>query len=301
MPGSDPSCDACVIGSRPEIVLTWESAVDHGHRAKESRWNLQDLDFGGIDIARIHERDELFMLVCSASFIESGSAVYARNLVSYFAGDAEICDWLQEHWEPEELQHGVALKAYVQTVWPEFNWSTAYADLQSQYSKLCIADNLEPTRGQEMAARCVVEMGTTTYYHALNAVCDEPILRGITRHIRNDELRHYKHFYRYFLRYQLQEPVTRAQVIAALWRRVTELRKSDTEIALRYAALWGFRGREQPPSFDDIRNRVFGLMRGQYPIELAVKMTLKPLQLNARLEHWAERPLGGIARRVLRG
>jgi len=42
-------------------------------------------------------------------------------------------------------------------------------------------------------------------------------------------------------------------------------------------------------------------MRGQYPIELAVKMTLKPLQLNARLEHWAERPLGGIARRVLRG
>jgi hypothetical protein len=275
--------------------------LDYDHRAEESRWHLEDHDFGGIDFGRIRERDELFMLVCSASFIESGSATYTHNLVSYFAEDEEVCNWLLEHWEPEELQHGRALKTYVQHVWPELDWNSAYADLQAQYSKICIPDNLEPTRGQEMAARCIVEMGTTTYYHALNAVCDEPILRGITRHIRNDELRHYKHFYRYFLRYQLQEPVTRAQVIAALWRRVTELRKSDAEIALQYAAHWGFRGRQQSSSFDDVRKRVFGLMRGQYPIELAVKMTMKPLQLNARLERWAERPLGVIARRVLRG
>ncbi|MHB1670018.1 MAG: hypothetical protein ACYCUK_22160, partial [Thiomonas sp.] len=43
------------------------------------------------------------------------------------------------------------------------------------------------------------EMGTTTYYQALNTVCGEPVLRELTWHIRNDEVQHYKHFYHYFL------------------------------------------------------------------------------------------------------
>ena len=40
-------------------------------------------------------------------------------------------------------------------------------------------------------------------------------------------------------------------------------------------------------------------MRNEYPIELAVRMIIKPLQLGPRLERWAERPLSALARRVL--
>jgi hypothetical protein len=32
------------------------------------------------------------------------------------------------------------------------------------YFRLCGTEQLESTRGQEMAARCIVEMGTTNYY-----------------------------------------------------------------------------------------------------------------------------------------
>jgi len=277
----------------------WENCLDDDRKAVRPHWCLQDLNFVGIDLARIRERDDLFVLVCSASLIESGSGLYTRNLVHYFAKDLEICDWLRDHWEPEELQHGQALKAYIQHGWPEFDWNGAYVDFLEQYSKLCTADNLEPTRGQEMVARCVVEMGTTTYYQALNSVCDEPVLRALTWRIRNDELQHYRHFYRYFLKYQIQAPVGRLLVIAALWRRLAELRHSDTEIALRCATYWRFGERTAPSTFATIRREVLGLVSVRYPVKLAIRMTLKPLQLNSRFQRWVERPLAAIVSRVM--
>jgi hypothetical protein len=150
-----------------------------------------------------------------------------------------------------------------------------------------------------MVARCIVEMGTTTYYQALNAVCDEPVLRDLSWRIRNDEVQHYKHFYHYFLRYQKQENLHRPQVIAALWRRVAELLQSDTDIALRYAVAWRYRGREPSPSFDSISRQVYGLMGAEFPVELAVRMALKPLRLNPRFQRWTERPMAAMARPIL--
>jgi hypothetical protein len=267
--------------------------------AAHLRWHLEDIDFSSTDTARMRVRDDIFLLVCSASFVESGAETYAHNLVDYFTGDTEVGEWLSEHWKVEELQHGRALKTYVQHVWPEFDWDSAYAAFFAEYAKLCTCDELEPTRGQELVARCIVEMGTTTYYQALNAVFDEPVLRDITWRIRTDEVQHYKHFYDYFLRYQQQENLRRPHVIATLWRRVAELRKSDTDIALRYAAAWRFRGCSQAPAYAAIHKQVYELMGAQYPMAMVVRMALKPLQLNARLQRWAERPIAAVARRVL--
>lgn len=273
--------------------------MHNDQRAADLRWHLEDIDFSSIDTARMRVRDDIFLLVCSASFVESGAETYAHNLVNYFKGDTEVGEWLNEHWKVEELQHGRALKTYVQHVWPEFDWDSAYAAFFAEYAKLCTCDELEPTRGQELVARCIVEMGTTTYYQALNAVLDEPVLQDITWRIRTDEVQHYKHFYDYFLRYQQQENLRRPHVIATLWRRVAELRKSDTDIALRYAAAWRFRGCSQAPAYAAIHKQVYELMGAQYPMAMVVRMALKPLQLNARLQRWAERPIAAVARRVL--
>lgn len=269
-------------------------------RTAKLPWHVGDLDLSAIDTSHLRENDDIFLLVCSASFVESGTATYAHNLAEYFADDAEIGEWLREHWEPEELQHGLALKAYVQHVWPEFDWDAAYAGFFTQYKKLCTRDALEPTRGQELMARCIVEMGTTTYYQALSTVCDEPVLRELAWRIRTDEVGHYKHFYHHFLRYRQHENLHRWQVIGVLWRRVNELRQSDADIALHHAAAWLYRGHEQEgPSYKVVSRRVYELMRPDYPIDLAVRMALKPLQFNALLQHWAERPLAAVARWLL--
>jgi len=220
------------------------------------RWRLEELDFSALDAAKVQARDDIFLLVCSASFVESGADLYAQNLVDYFVGDAEAGAWLDAHWMAEELQHGLALKAYVQQVWPDFDWDGAYADFLAEYSKLCTTDELEPTRGQEMVARCIVEMGTTTYYQALHAVSDEPVLRDLCWRIRTDEVQHYKHFYHNFLELPRarapEPPASRCHAVAPCGRAAPERRRHRPaprlELALSRPPRRAVLRRNEPPA-----------------------------------------------------
>lgn len=133
-----------------------------------------------------------------ASFVESGSDLYTQNLVDFFRGDDEVTAWLTHQWEAEELQHGRALRAYVSHVWPEFDWEGAYRSFLEEYATYCKVELLAPTRGLELAARCVIETGTASYYRALARSTTEPVLRDLASRIAADEVSHYKHFYRFF-------------------------------------------------------------------------------------------------------
>ncbi|MGH8281597.1 MAG: ferritin-like domain-containing protein, partial [Gammaproteobacteria bacterium] len=82
------------------------------------RWNLDDIPWHSIDRTALADGEMFFYLVTTASFIETATDTYARNLIEYYAGDAEATAWLEQHWQHEELQHGCALKRYVQTAWP---------------------------------------------------------------------------------------------------------------------------------------------------------------------------------------
>jgi hypothetical protein len=260
-------------------------------------WSLDDIDFAAIDPQRVRDDEAMFMLVCSASFMESGSDIYTGNLVTRFAGDDEVGTWLREHWEPEELQHGRALEAYVRQVWPEFDWDAAYADFLADYSRLCTLEELEPTGGQEMAARCIVEMGTTTYYQALNAACTEPVLRDLTWRIRCDEVRHYKNFHAFFHKYRQAEHLGRRHVLAALVRRALELRREDATIALRHVAVWRRRSQAGRVADDAVASnarliaQAYRLVSEHLPMELAVRMALKPLRLSPGVQRLVARPL----------
>ena len=59
--------------------------------------------------------------------------------------------------------------------------------------------------------------------------------------------------------------------MAALWRRIAELHKSDADIALRYAVAWRFRGLCQPQSHIVLGKRIFTQMSAEYPFDLATK------------------------------
>ncbi len=270
-----------------------------------TRWSLADLELSRIESDRVREHDSLFLLVCSASFIESGSDTYTRNLIDHFQDDPDVAAWLRDQWEPEELQHGAALKAYVQRVWPGFDWEGAYADFFEEYARLCTMEQLEPTRGQEMVARCIVEMGTTTYYQALHEACDEPVLRDLFWRIRCDEVQHYKHFFSFFRKYREIEGLHRGQVLTALVRRALELRKEDATIALRHAVNWRLRtgaddgGPAPIANADALAQQAIQLVSAHLPMDLAVRMMLKPLMLRPRVQRAVERPLAALGRAVL--
>lgn len=268
--------------------------------AKALPWSLSQIDFGATDIARVRPDRELFYLLVSASFVESGSDTYAGNLAGYYAAHPEASGWLSEHWEAEELQHGLALRRYVEHVWPEFDWERGYARFFEEYRHTCSVDNFEPSEALEMAARCVVETGTAALYRALEQASDEPVLRSLTRRIANDEVRHYKHFYRYFNSFNAAERLGRLRVLGALVRRLLEIKNEDAEIALRNV-LRIERGTEHVPQKDvrKLNSRVSAVIRRNLPIEMTVKMLLRPLHLPAGVERAIRRPLVAVVSRAM--
>ena len=269
------------------------------------RWSLDEIPFDDVDVDRTRGREDLFYLVAGASFVEIASDLYTDNLVQYFEGEADVVDWLQRHWQHEEVRHGHSLRDYVRKVWPEFDWQSAYDAFFAEYSRMCTVDEFEPTRGLEMVARCVVETGTATFYTALSQQADEPVLAGIAARIRAEEVGHYKHFYQYFRQYNETEAPGRWRVLGAIKRRVLEARNSDAEIALWhvYAHQHPQARRDSPADKADFQALCSGLgkqVKRHYPVNMAAKMVLRPLSLPAGVNQVIEGPLSRAPTWLLR-
>lgn len=264
------------------------------------RWLVDDVAYDKIDRSAIVDQLDWFYLVAASSFVEILSDLYARNLGDYYAGDEEACAWLAHKWEPEEMQHGEALKRYVRTVWPDFDWQRGFDGFRDDYAPYCQTALLGPTRALEMAARCVVETGTSSFYAMLREASPEPVLATVAGHIHDDEIGHYKGFYRFYRDYQRRDPHSRWRVAREIWRRVVEVDSEDAFLAVKNVSVV-----HRPGSvftrgdFRAFRDRIRAWMRVHYPFQSAVKMLLKPLDLPPPFQR-AMVPLivGGVRRIV---
>ncbi|QGW83034.1 ferritin-like domain-containing protein [Variovorax paradoxus] len=261
-----------------------------GHEAPH--WKIEDLEFSRIARDEVRQDENLFYLVASASFIESGSDLYTQNLVDFFRGDDEVTEWLTHHWEAEELQHGKALRAYVAHVWPEFDWETAYRGFLEEYATYCKVELLAPTRGLEMTARCVVETGTATYYRAMARSTAEPVLRDLASRIAADEVSHYKHFYRFFRRYRDEERLSRFRVLGTIGRRTLELKSEDADCAIRHVARTRSPERAGDTAFvEQLSARLNSTVRTNLSAGATLKMLMRPLELPAGVQTMIQYPV----------
>ena len=169
-------------------------------------------------------------------------------------------------------------------MWPEFDWEHAYQGFFEEYGRACTMEALAETRSLEMVARCVVETGTSSFYRTLSEAAPEPVLKEITANISSDEVRHYKHFYRYFLDYKDRERPGRVAILRQLWKRSTDVKAEDAYFAFKHVFL------ERNPdeaftqeAYDEFRASFRRIGRTTFPYEMAVKMILKPLDLSAPL------------------
>ena len=263
------------------------------------RWRVEDIDFSRVDVRCASANQDLMLLLCAASFVESGSDLYSHTLVDFFDGDEEFCAWLRDDWEAEELQHGRALKAYVRAVWPDFDWDEAFSGFFEEYSKTCSRDQLEKTHARELVARCVIETGTSSLYRTIGQCTDEPVLVELAGRIHADEVHHYKYFYQYFKKYNQIERLGRYNVFRVLLRRSLEIRNEDEEIAMRHVLAACYPGRIHDPEFNARRiERVSKMVMRSLPVDMSVKMMIKPLDLPAGVQRgllattaWVARPL----------
>jgi rubrerythrin len=250
-------------------------------------WNLDAIPWNSIDFELMRQRDDLFYLITAASFVEIAAELYADNLATYFCDDQEIVDWLQTSWKKEEVRHGQTLRKYVETVWPEFNWETAYADFYNEYSKKCVISPYGSSRALEMVARCVVETGTATFYEALAALTSEPVLQGITLNIRAEEINHYKNFYYFFNKLASGHPVSRLRILLTILSRLIEARNDDSECALWHVYCHDNENVSEPnkAEFKKIYDLLAKTIKSHYPVAVAIKMLIKPLRLPTQIKN----------------
>ena len=254
------------------------------NRVGHAAWTVDQIPYHAVDPELMRDETELFYIITSASFIEITSDLYTRNLIEFYDGDDEIADWLANYWEQEEVQHGVALKRYVQAAWPDFDWERAYRGFFEEYSLLCNLESLAENRSLEMVARCVVETGTSSFYRTLSEASPDPVLKQITENISADEVRHYKYFYHYFCHYRDRERPSRLAILRQLWRRGAGVKAEDAYVAFKHAFL--VRNPDATYSeaeYDKFRASFRRIGRKAFPYEMAVKMILKPLGLSPPL------------------
>jgi hypothetical protein len=263
----------------------------------QQRWTLDDIPWSNIDPDAVAAEEELLLLVATASFVEITTDVFARNLIERFAGGDEAGLWLDRHWQHEELQHGRALKRYMEFAWPGFDWQRAYRSFVEEFSATCKIEALESTRALEMVSRCVVEMGTASYYTTLSRISPEPVLRLLAHYIADDEVRHYKHFYRFFCLYRHIECPGRARIILALWRRLKMIRDDDGFIAFKHVYAARHVGQSVDRNVYRLARRDCRHIVGRhFPHAMSVKMLLKPLGLARPTQRVAQFTLEVLAR-----
>lgn len=265
--------------------------------AVDPRWS--DIELDAIDAPALARQPRLFDLVVAASFVEISAEHYTANLASHFAGHDEATRWLTATWRPEEIGHGRILRAYARRAWPDFDWEGAYADFFAEYSAACSHEELEPSRALEMAARCVVEMGTTTFYRMLAEYAREPVLVEIANRIRRDEARHYKHFRQYFVGLNRGEGNGRWQIIQALRTRLGEADTDDAWYAIKHVHRHRYGRAPEPDEYRRLRREVRGIFRRHYPYGQAARMLLHLLDLPGRWRRPAERLLTPAMRLVI--
>lgn len=265
----------------------------------QGRWRIEDIPFEMLQPQAIRDDNDCFFLLAAASFVEITSDLYSQTLLERFAHDAEVSAWLRDTWEPQEVQHGVALRRYIRCAWPEFDWDSTYAAFYTEYSKRCATEFLAPTCALELVARCVVETGTASLYTMIQALSPEPLLHLLARRIREDEIQHYRYFYHAFLRYRAADSPSRRDIARTLFRRIRTIDNEDAYLSFKH--LYRARNSNDEPvgrAYRSFRRRWFQIARRQYPHEMAIKMFLKPLALNSRVRRAAIPLLAAGARRL---
>ena len=246
-------------------------------------WTPDDIPWDRFDPSRVDP--DILRVVKAAAMVEKNSADYAAYLRNVFPGDADFGD-AADQWASEEVQHGDVLGRWAEMADPSFDFTTRFRRFQDGFRiPVDSAQSIRGSRSGELVARCVVEVGTSSYYTSLADAADEPVLHAICLKIAADEFRHYKLFYTHLKRYlDMERPSAFSKLRVAVGRIIES---DDDELAYAYyAANNEGEPYERRRNADAYAARAFRFYRPDV-VERGVAMTFKAAGFN---------PQGRIAR-----
>lgn len=190
-------------------------------------WRIEDIAWDGFDPGKIDPA--VVPLVKAAAMVERNGRDYARYLHRVFHDDPDFRQ-AADYWAEEEVQHGDALGRWATLADPDWNYEAAFARYRAGYQlPLDAQASVRGSRTGELIARCMVEIGTSSYYSALADGTAEPVLKQVCKHIAADEFRHFKLFYDHMRRYLARENIGVLQRLRVALGRIGE--SEDAELA----------------------------------------------------------------------
>ena len=242
-------------------------------------WQIEDIAWDRFEPSQIDP--ELVPLVKAAAMVERNGVEYAVYLARVFNDDPDF-QQATDNWAVEEVQHGDALGRWAMLADPSWDFQTAFQRYRDGYKlPLDVDSSVRGSRTGELIARCMVEIGTSSYYTAMSESATEPVLQQVCHLIAADEYRHFKLFYDHMKRYLGREEIGVLSRLRIAMGRVTET--EDDELAYAY-----YCGNESPDLAYDHRRCIAGYMSkamGFYRfrhMERSMSMMLKAIGLPPR-------------------
>ena len=242
------------------------------------------LQIANSDWERLDERaaevDRLvFYAATISSFLEISIEHYTASLRQIFKDEPEVVQWLNSVWEPEERAHGEAMRVYMARVWPQYNWGRAYAGFVNQYAPLCDIGLMRSTPAREMLARCVTECEAAVLYRTLANMASDPLAKHLFNAMYEDEISHYKFFFRWFRVLREREGLGAFSVFNETLSRQRKALDEDVGLALSHVN----NGFLKPMPFAPLEQNTLMTMaqvalEDHFPFETARAMMLKPLR-----------------------
>jgi len=143
----------------------------------------------------------MFYSAAIASFLESTAPLDTARLTRLSEGHPDVRLWLDRVWLPGRADHGRLLRDYIETTWPEFEWSSAYQEFRDSYGLRTAARVGPPGLALEFFARCVTETSLAVFYRTLAKCADEPSLRALAAEAARDHSAYFNFFRSLFDRF----------------------------------------------------------------------------------------------------
>lgn len=194
------------------------------------KWKFDDIDWSLFDPEKVNP--ETLRLIKAGSVVERNGSDYGLYLKGVFKGDA-LFEKEIDGWSNDEIKHGEVLAHWIKMADPSFNFKERFAAYVEGFPiDIHAQESIRGSRGSELLTRCMVEIGTSSFYSAVRDGTDEPLLKQICHKIAADELRHYKLFYTHYQRYQAHEKINLLKRFKIALGRLFE--NEDDELAFAY-------------------------------------------------------------------
>src|SRR3990167_9383383 len=141
------------------------------------KWKFEDINWSLFDQSKVNP--EILRVIKAGSVVEHNGADYGLYLKNVFREDSLFLKEI-EAWSKDEIKHGKTLAEWVKLADPSYNFEDRF--------KACVEgfpidteakESIRGSCGAELLTRCMVEIGTSSFYTAMKDATDEPLLKEI--------------------------------------------------------------------------------------------------------------------------